>query len=597
MGRKSAALAICCTVGLLGPALAAQPVLPGGGQPAAQPNPNIPSQGQPPAGGVPVFEPGPHENYVLVHRDDAGKLIPLDQPADIAAVWHVPMTDEEKEKVRQTIELREQILDASIIRRFPRALDVIRARGEEPITVAGSLANQQLGAALGELAGRMREYSRRGTLLNDPDLRAWMSLEPQLTEFGRVYRGWQGAWVAQAQQELRDAQAAGAPIEDTALMPAAIDHVRKLLELEQQVYHSLFRQYRAGEPDFFDDLRSLDLSSEQQAEIDRIQAVDDVDDLGRFLRIAATLTDDQNRELIKKRNPDTWESMLLPPKLATVPESVQPELPQIEGDGVEFALVSYDAQGRLQRLEEEPDLAALRALDLPQETRRHVEEIVAEREATFDTIVVGLAEELHWISITAPIEEMSELEMLINAEQVLDPIRAVGALMGGYYSRGDLLHDADIKEALTPEQHAEMTAIYDNFARAYLAQVHAQVEAGRKAGLEVREADIRETAAIHLLRMKDFVRKARQRLARLARAGDEDFPDAVRSAALPSATLDRIEPKLNELAELAEAEEADEADDERRTELFWDILTTLTPEQATRVLEPRLAAEQAPADG
>jgi hypothetical protein len=596
MDHPSAAMLalFCCTVALAAPRAGAQPILPPeaprANQPANQPqSPDSPPPGPEADGEIPVFEPSPDDNFVLVKHDEAGELIPLDEPADVAAVWHVPMTDEEKEKVRHTIELRQEILDAGVMRRFARALAVVRARGEEPVTVLGSITNDELGLALAQLSGPMHEYNRRGTLLNDPDIRSWMSLDLQLKEFGRVYRGWQGSWIAREQQKLRDAQATGASIESSSLLPGILDHVRTMLEFEQQVRRSLFRQYRAGEPGFFDDVRSLDLSSEQRAEVDRIRSVDDVDDVTQFLRVALTLTTDQNRELIKKRNPETWQAMLLPPKLLAVPGTVQPDLPRIDGDGVEFSLVSYAAEGRLERLDEEPDLAALRALDLPQDTRRRVEEIVAQREAVFDTIVVDLAEEILWLCGAAPVEDMTTLDMLINQSQVLDPIRALGSLMRPYYSRGDLLHDSEIKEALTTEQHAEMSAIYDNFARAYLAQVDAQVAAGREAGLDIRESDIRQGAAIHVLRMQDFVRKARQRIAYLASVDDEDLPDHLSAGAdLPARALAEIEPKLDEL---------EESRGPRRVELFWDILTTLTPEQAMRVLEPRLAREQARVDG
>src|SRR5690606_16453360 len=269
---------------------------------------------------------------------------------------------------------------SGVIRRFARALDAVRGRGEEPVTVLGSITNQELGVRLAQLQAPMHEFNRRGTLLNDPEIRELMTMD-QLKEFGRVYRGWQGHWIAQEQRKLHAAIEEGADIEPGSLMPGALDYVRKMLEFEQEMRKSLFRQYRAGEDGFFDSVRSLDLTSEQRAEIDRIESVDDVDDITRFLRIALTLTEDQNRDLIKLRNPDTWEQMLLPPKLIALPDSARPsELPRIEGDGIEFALVSYDEDGRLQRLETEPDLAALRALDLPQNTRRRVEEIVAERE-------------------------------------------------------------------------------------------------------------------------------------------------------------------------------------------------------------------------
>src|SRR5690606_21359734 len=135
---------------------------------------------------------------------------------------------------------------------------------------------------------------------------------------------WQGHWVAQEQRKLREAIDAGADVEANSLMPGALDYVRKMLQFEQQMRKSLFRQYRAGEEGFFDDVRSLDLTSEQRAEIDRIQSVDDVDDVTRFLRVALALTEDQNRALIKQRNPDTWEQMLLPPKLIALPDSARP---------------------------------------------------------------------------------------------------------------------------------------------------------------------------------------------------------------------------------------------------------------------------------
>jgi hypothetical protein len=597
MVRPSVTLTLCLA---LAAAAGAQPVLPPErppSQPSAPannpnqpPNPARPGQGRPQTPeSVPVFQPGADENFVLVQRDGAGELIPLEDSADVAAVWHVPMTEEEKETVRQLVEKRRAIFDAGVIRRFDRALEMVRARGEEPVTVVGSITNQELGDAIARLHGPMNDYNRRGTLLNDPDLREWMPLDPHLKEFGRVYRGWQGAWIAQEQAKLREAIAEGAPVEASMLMPGALDHVRLMLEFEQKVRRSLYRQYRAGEEGFFDDARSLDLSSEQRAAIDRIESVDDVDDVTRFLRVAVLLSDDQNRELIQKRNPETWQAMLLPPKLIEVPAEVQPELPRLDGDGIEFALVSYDAEGRLERLDEEPDLAALRALDLPQDTRRTVERIVGDREAVFDIIIVDLAEELHWLCATADVEGMTDLELLVNHEHVLDQIRAMGSLMRPYYTRGDLLHDSEIKETLTDEQHAEMSAIYDNFARAYLAQVAAEVEAGRAAGLEIREPDVRETAAIHVLRMKDFVRKARQRLAHFAGIEETDLIEHIRTGAdLPADALAAIEPKL---AELEQAEGAE------GVELFWDILTTLTPQQAMRILKPRLARHQAPANG
>src|SRR5690606_10576641 len=110
------------------------------------------------------------------------------------------------------------------------------------------------------------EYNRRGTLLNDPEIRELMTME-QLKEFGRVYRGWQAHWVAQEQRKLREAMDGGAEVEPGSLMPGSLDYVRKLLQFEQQMRKSLFRQYRAGEEGFFDAVRSLDLTSEQRAEI------------------------------------------------------------------------------------------------------------------------------------------------------------------------------------------------------------------------------------------------------------------------------------------------------------------------------------------
>src|SRR5690606_56838 len=124
----------------LASAAGAQPVLPPERPPANQPanNPNQPA-GAPnqPAGqlapqspeDVPVFQPGADDSFVLVQRDGAGELIPLAEPADVAAVWHVPMTGEETEKVRQIVQERREIFDAAVIRRFDRALDIVRARG------------------------------------------------------------------------------------------------------------------------------------------------------------------------------------------------------------------------------------------------------------------------------------------------------------------------------------------------------------------------------------------------------------------------------------------------------------------------------------
>lgn len=587
MRMRSAVLAGLWSTLLLGSPLVVmgQPILPPDPAPGNQPGPANqpdrpapqPGQQQPPsADEIPVFQPEPTDSFVLVERDAEGKLLPLTEPLGDAAGRRVPLSEEDAQKVLDVIALRREMLDASVIRRFGEALDLVRAGGLEPRTVWESVNDVALGQQIGRFRAPMVSYTRRGTLLNDPDIRSWMTLD-DLKEFGRIYRGWQASWIAQEQAELRRLSDEGAELDPTLLMPGTLDSVREALEFETEVRRALFRQYRAGEEGFFDDVRALELTPEQASEIDRIQSVDDVDDLTQFLRVATALTDAQNRALITRRNPERWEEMLLPPALTEAPEGLQFEYPQVEASGPDSILVRYDPDGRLARLETDSDLAALRALDLPEATRAEVERIVAEREAIFDEIIIDLAGQVHWVCATGDVEAMSPVDILINDDQIGAPIRGLGALMRNYYMRGDLLHDGAIREALSEAQHATLQRVHTAYTDAWLAQCRAQVAAGKAAGLEFNEAAIKDGNLIQILRMKDFMRKARQRIADEARATEDDLPQTLR-AELPEEAVAPLEPQLARF---------DEAAGPERIELFWDMMIALTPEQAVRVIEAR----------
>ena len=561
---------------------AGQPILPPPEEPPARPA-QRPQAQQP---GTGEFQPNPGDSFVLVKYDDEGNLIGLGQPAADAAVWHVPMTEQEVEKVRQTIADRMALFDASIIRRFGAALEMLRTGGLADYTVWEAVNDAELGRRIADFRGPMYTWNRRGDLLNDRELRDWMT-EAQLREFGRVYRGWQGTWIAREQAQLRQLQQAGEPVDDTQLAPSYLDNIRRTLEFLDEVKRSLFRSYRAGDEGFMADVRSLALPAEQAAEIDRIEATEDIDELQRFLQVAFALDDGQNRELIKLRNPERWEAMLLPPPLDIVPESVTYELPQIAATGPDDALIAYEEDGSLKRLPTDLDLAALRALDLPQSTRDAVERVVAEREAAFDELIVNFFDYVRWICATGDVESMSTLQFLMNEDQLIQPIRNMGMLMMGYYGRGNLLHDQAIKDLLSDEQQAALKRRYDAYTAAWVAQCKAQVEAGRAAGLEFDERNANDGNLVHVLRMKDFVRKARQRIAMAAGATEDDLPETVREA-LPPDVSAPLEPLLKRFAG---------AGPDERIELFWTMLLRLTPEQAMRVVEARRPEPAAPGVG
>ncbi|MFG0285958.1 MAG: hypothetical protein ACF8R7_16195, partial [Phycisphaerales bacterium JB039] len=517
---------------------------------------------------------------------DDGNLIPLEEPVADAAVWHVPMTEEEAEKVRQTIALRRDLFDGLVIRRFAEALDMLRAGGLAPYSVWEAVNDTEFGRRIADFRGPMYAYNRRGNLLNDPDLREWMTLD-QLKEFGRVYRGWQGVWIAREQRELRKLQEAGEGVEDSQLMPGYLDNIRKTIEFLEEVKRSLYRSYGAGDEGFLADVRGLDLTPEQTAEIDRIAAAGDTGELTRFLQIAFALTDAQNRELIKLRNPERWEAMLLPPPLDTVPETVTFQRPKINATGPDYALVAYEEDGRLKRLPTELDLAALRAVQLPEDKRAQAEQIVAEREAIFDDLIMNFVEQIRWICATGDLESMSTLQFLMNEDQLIQPIRHMGMLMMGYYGRGNLLHDTQLKELLSTSEHEAMRGIYEAYSSAWVAQCKAEVEAGQAAGLEFDENNAKEGNLVHLLRMRDFMRKARQRIAQQVGATEDDLVETVRQT-LPADVAGSLEPLLERFAG---------AGPEERIELFWTMLLRLTPEQALGLVEARRPEAAAPPVG
>ena len=221
-------------------------------------------------------------------------------------------------------------------------------------------------------------------------------------------------------------------------------------------------------------------------------------------------------------------------------------------------------------------MAALRAVEMPQQTRDRLEQILVERDASFDTPILDLAGQIRWLCATGDLEAMTALEFLINEDEIINPIRALGMLMMSYYGRGDLVHDQAIRDELTEAEHAELKQIYDGYAQAWIAQCRVQVEAGAAAGLEFSEHNARDGNLHHILRMKDFVRKARASIARQLGATEPDLPERLKSADIPSDAFAQIEPQLESFAA---------ADADQRIELFWNVLLTLTHEQAMRVIE------------
>lgn len=146
--------------------------------------------------------------------------------------------------------------------------------------------------------------------------------------------------------------------------------------------------------------------------------------------------------------------------------------PHLDPVEVTPSLVNYGYDGRLKRLETTPEEAAAELLDLSEETRSAIEQVLAERAAVLDSIVVNHLPEL--IEIFTSFQggdAATGIRKYLRFSRELRPLNARGSLQ------------AEIAGVLPESLRAGFSAIVEEYRAALVDDIRAEAEAkGEKLG-------------------------------------------------------------------------------------------------------------------
>jgi hypothetical protein len=256
-----------------------------------------------------------------------------------------------------------------------------------------------------------------------------------------------------------------------------------------------------------------------------------------------------------------------PPAAPSAPDAPDaPEPGSLAGprlDAGDFApsLVSFGYDGRLKRLETTPEEAATDLLDLPPSAREAIEQVIAERAAILDRIVVNnIPELLEIFSSFQGGDAATGIRKYLRFSRELRPLNARGSLQ------------EEIAGVLPDELRARFDAIVNEYRSALVEDIRAEAESkGEKIGR--RQAALREgLAAIGQEIGRSVERQIGNGALQLQRLYEHVEATAEQQAAIGA--------KVQEF--LGETQGAPTRMQSVR--LFFDILRVLTPEQRKHLL-------------
>lgn len=169
-------------------------------------------------------------------------------------------------------------------------------------------------------------------------------------------------------------------------------------------------------------------------------------------------------------------AFLLPPPAAAPPDLLSG--PAVAAEAAPPTLVRRDFEGRLEPLEEEPELAAIRLLAIDAARLARVEAIVVDRQREFDRIALA-----HYATIAeigslraapprgAAREAPADPEVRRQQARRAELLGELAREFGGFARRGTLL--AECGPILTPEETATASRLADERAKAELAELAA----------------------------------------------------------------------------------------------------------------------------
>jgi hypothetical protein len=238
--------------------------------------------------------------------------------------------------------------------------------------------------------------------------------------------------------------------------------------------------------------------------------------------------------------------------------------PRVDDPGSR-TLVRYDMQNRLQLVDVRPEEAALGLLDLDETRRMQAREVVLDRSDAVRLYLTEHVELLKEFASPAALKDPTTGKDIsgVLAKQLFegfDPQR----------TRDPLL--SPLATVLTPEEHARLTQLVDEYWEAWIAREQKQqAKTPREKIAEqlVARTFVRETQRIY----ESSLRPIRQKLDTIANAAaaSDEQKDALRRAFVEFIHAGKLRPTAEHRAALAQA-----------------IHDALTPEQRVKLVEQML---------
>lgn len=225
------------------------------------------------------------------------------------------------------------------------------------------------------------------------------------------------------------------------------------------------------------------------------------------------------------------------------------------------SIVQQDFNGRLEPIEGEIEVAALRALDLDEAQRDHLDAIVSRRIDAFDALVQRHALELQ--RGVAALQRMESLSSAADRWEALHEISKAWEAFAPWRARGSAIDE--MGDLITGAQRREAQRI----AAAYRAALTA--ERARDLGLQPDSPRVRAH-----VRLEIFGRLLEQSFMRLARSGEDALEALARALDLSPEQVERARAIFSRLHEMEAAREATPWD---RFSAVSEFMRELTPDQ------------------
>jgi len=227
-------------------------------------------------------------------------------------------------------------------------------------------------------------------------------------------------------------------------------------------------------------------------------------------------------------------------------------------------IVQRDFDGRLRRMEGEPEVAALRALDLTAEQRERLDAIVSRRIAAFDAIVAA-----HVLELQHAFAALGRFESLTSGAerwQAMHEVSRAWAVFAPWRERGSAIDE--LGDALAPQQQREARRMAHAFRSSLIAE--------RAADLGVPPGSPQVQAHV---RLEMFGRLLEESFARQSRAGEDSLEQLTKALALTPEQSERARAIFGRLYEKEAAREATHWD---RFAAISEFMRELAPHQRAR---------------